>query len=444
MDTPAPSKGLVLIAEDVKVIRFKMLTGLREAGYEVIVAEDGPQCLDQARLHKPELILLDIMMPNMHGVEVMKRLRAETTTRDLGVIVCTAKSFEVDQSEMAALGAYGFLDKPFDMPDMVKIVDEFFAQRKVSPAHQWQARQATGESFAIALEQGLARLTLWGTRGSTPTPGASFLRHGGQTSCMSITWGEDTCIFDAGSGIRDLGLELKKGTNRNIHLFITHTHWDHIQGFPFFIPAYDPSFTITVYGARGFGKDLKSLFSGQLDHDYFPVRMESMKAKLNFVHLGADPIDINGLKIRWEFVNHPGATVGYRIDVAGKQIAWVPDHEFMEGYIGSPEGLTREHEGVAPYSKAIEFISEVDVLFHEAQYTNEEYPSRIGFGHSCLSNACLLVKLAQPKRWIVTHHDPGHDDRFLQVKLSLTRQLLARLGSSTEVEHGFDGLIEYL
>ncbi len=303
---------------------------------------------------------------------------------------------------------------------------------------------AHGEAFHPTLKTRLGRLTLWGTRGSTPTPGAAYLRHGGQTSCMSIDLGHSMLIFDAGSGIRDLGMELVKSKIRNVHLFITHTHWDHIQGFPFFAPAYIGGFNITVYGARGFGKDLKSVFSGQLDRAYFPVQIEDMKASIDFVHLGKKPIDVDGARIAWEFSNHPGATVGYKIDLGGKKVAWVPDNEFLQGYMGAPEGISIDDSRIEPYRKMIDFLRDVDLLIHEAQYTNEEYPQKIGWGHSGLSNACVLMKLARVPRWIVTHHDPSHDDRFLESKLNLTRQLLERVEYPVPVIHGYDGLTEYL
>ena len=235
-----------------------------------------------------------------------------------------------------------------------------------------------------------------------------------------------------------------KSKIRDVHLFITHTHWDHIQGFPFFIPAYDPNFKITVYGAQGFGKDLKSLFSGQLDADYFPVQLENMRAKLNFVQLGPEPIELPGARITWEFANHPGATVGYKIEVSGKKIAWVPDNEFLEGYTGSPDLISPDHERVAPYQKMIEFLSGTDWLMHEAQYMNEEYATKIGWGHCSLSNACLLARLARVRRWTVVHHDPAHDDRFLETKLNLTRQLLERVGHPVPVAHGYDCMTEFL
>jgi len=122
----------------------------------------------------------------------------------------------------------------------------------------------------------------------------------------------------------------------------------------------------------------------------------------------------------------------------------MPDDEFLKGYLGSPNGISIDSEIVVDYLPLIEFLSDVDILIAEAQYTNEEYPAKIGWGHTSVSNACVLMKIANIKNWIVTHHDPMHDDTFLEDKLNLTRQLMERIGHSIEVSHGYDGLIKYL
>src|ERR1041385_7830294 len=332
--------------------------------------------------------------------------------------MCTAKDYKADQDNCEALGVAGFLVKPFEMEDLVARVNAFFANDRSTPAGFRVSGEAQQRPFRPALDTSHGTISLWGARGSTPTPGARFLRHGGNTSCLSLSYHGEEYIFDAGSGIRDLGQELMLEPARRLNIFITHTHWDHIQGFPFFLPAYSPGFEITIWGAEGFGKDLESIFRGQLDRDYFPVQMEDMHSVLDFRHLTENPVKLNEVKVYWEYAQHPGATVGYKFEFGGRKVAWVPDNEFLQGYTGPPEELHREHPVVAPYRKMIEFLSDVDVLIHEAQYTNDEYPAKIGWGHCCLSNACLLMKFANVPRWIVTHHDPAHDDAFLEHKLS--------------------------
>ena len=291
-------------------------------------------------------------------------------------------------------------------------------------------------------------VTFWGTRGSIPVSGAKYVEFGGNTPCLSINLESttDTVILDSGSGIRELGVRLlqtKATHSRVVHMFLTHAHWDHIQGFPFFTPIYVPGFEITVYGERGFGKNLESLLVGQLDRDYFPVQREDLAAKINFVFLDDKPVTIGGAKISREYVQHPGATVGFKIEHDGWKVAFIPDNEFLQGYTGSPVGLTRESDVVIPHEPVINFVEGVDLLIHEAQYLPADYPKKIGWGHSNLASACALTKLAGVKKWIAVHHDPDHDDTALHAKHNLTRQILTDLGHRIPFAHGYDGLIEY-
>jgi CheY-like chemotaxis protein/phosphoribosyl 1,2-cyclic phosphodiesterase len=449
MSTPSPAKGRILIADDVHVIAFEMTQALQAAGYTVETSNDGEECLSKARQTLPDLIVLDIMLPKMHGIEVLKALRDEHRTARIGVIICTAKDFKTEHDETARLGVFDFLTKPVEPALLVERVGHYFARRSGSDgAPEFLAPtvnvEAASDHFAPVLDTTRARFSLWGTRGSTPTPGARFLRHGGNTSCLSVVLGEEQFIFDAGSGIRDLGIEILGSERRKLHLFITHTHWDHIQGFPFFAPAYVPGFEIIIYGAEGFGKDLKSVFRGQLDREYFPVQMEDMHSHLQFRHLAENPVPAGSALISWEFSQHPGATVGYKIEIGDKKIAWVPDNEFVQGYLGAPEELTRDHPLVVPYGNMIDFLADADIVIHEAQYTCDEYSKKIRWGHSSVSNACALMKMAGVRRWIITHHDPMHEDAFLESKLNLTRQIFQQLGHDIEVSHGYDGLTEYL
>jgi CheY-like chemotaxis protein len=446
MSSTTPAKGRILLGEDVRLISYRMRQTLEEAGYSVTEASDGEECLRIARELQPDLVILDIMMPKIHGIDVLKALRNYDATAHTGVIICTAKDFRTDQAEAAVLGIHDYLVKPVEPETLLAKVDNFFESRGTE-TETTPTRGERSEEPALyepKFDEWGDRFTLWGTRGSTPTPGARFLRHGGNTSCFCVTHGEEKFIFDAGSGIRELGAEVMKGKQRKLHLFITHTHWDHIQGFPFFTPAYVPGFEITIWGAELFGKDLRSVFRGQLDRDYFPVQMEDMTSSLDFRHLPANPIKLGGVEVWWEYSQHPGATVGYKINMDGFKIAWVPDNEFLQGYAGDPRIITRDHPLVTPYRKIIQFLSDVDVLIHEAQYTPEEYPSKIGWGHSCVSNACILMKFAGVRRWIITHHDPSHDDIFLEKKLAMTRQILRDLGHECHVSNGYDGLVEYL
>lgn len=448
MSKAAISPARILIGEDTPDMAYLMRFALEGAGYSVETTPDGEACLARARETLPDLILLDIMMPKMHGIAVLRALRADPSTRHLPVLVCTAKDFKTEYEQCIELGVVDVLIKPQDTPLLVEKVNAFLRSKDrgepAAPAPESRSIVPATAPYLPQIETPNGRISLWGTRGSTPTPGARFLRHGGHTSCMSLVVGDEHLIFDAGSGIRELGVELNKHAPRKLHLFITHTHWDHIQGFPFFLPAYLDGYEINIYGAPGFRKDLQSVFSGQLDREYFPVQMEDMKADIHFRHLSEPPMQIGRIRISWELVQHPGATLGFKAEVDGKTIVWIPDNEIFQGYLGDPAELHRDHPLVTPFGRIIDFMAGADVAIHEAQYTNEDYAKKLGWGHSSVSNAAALIKLAGVKRWIAIHHDPSHDDAFLETKLNLTRQILKRLGHPIEVVHGYDGMTEYL
>lgn len=460
-DKTPPRK--VLVTEDTEEISSFVRRTLEREGYVVEEAHDGPECLEKLRQFRPSLLILDMVMPGMHGIEVLQRIRDDPYTKEIGVIVCSSRAYKPDQEQAAKLGALAFLVKPFERDDLLFAVDSFFDQWAFgengrfdddpgtstiitgSPASTTRAKAAESDSCYIPmLDTSRGMWRLWGTRGSTPTVGQRYARYGGNTSCFEVRAGDSLVIIDAGSGIRDLGTQLAKAKPRHLSLFVGHTHWDHIQGYPFFAPAYIPGFRIDVYGAKGFGKDLESVFSGQLDYDYFPVAMEEMASTVEFHVLKEEPTQVGPIKVAWEYAHHPGATAAFRIDVNGFSIGYMTDNEFLQGYTDHPGKITKDNTLFLANKRMVDFMKDVDVLIAEAQYFNEEYANKIGWGHSSLSNACLFAKFCKAKRWIITHHDPAHDDETLERKLQLTRQVLRELECTVRVEHAYDGMQEYL
>ncbi len=442
MTQPPPPRGRILVAEDVASIALVISRVLTSAGYEVEVVTDGQTCLEEALTNIPDLVILDIMMPRLHGLAVLRRLREDPRTHSLKALVCSAKDFRTERDEAMSLGA-GFLVKPFNPEVLVAQVDALmgYATSTIENAD-------TPEKPAVyhpKLDPRRPQVQFWGTRGSSPTIGGAYVRHGGNTSCMALTVGDDLLIFDAGSGLRELGSQMMAESRRKAHLFITHTHWDHIQGYPFFTPAYVPGFELSVLGCAGLGRDLEDIFRGQLARDYFPVQLEDMLGSVRFAHLPSEPpLVVGDASISWEYTHHPLPALAYKIEVGGRSVAWVPDNEFVQGYTGPPGALHRDHPIVVPHQKLIDFLVGTDIVIHEAQYSTEEYPNRIGWGHSSVSNAAALIKLAGIRHWIVTHHDPAHTDEFLERQLLLTRQVLEDIGHSAHVTHAYDGMIQLL
>jgi CheY-like chemotaxis protein/phosphoribosyl 1,2-cyclic phosphodiesterase len=435
--SPAPR---VLVADDDKSVALVMSAFLTEAGCEVQLAQDGQECLAKVGSFKPALIFLDLMMPKVHGIDVLRRLKADPATSEIGIVMCTAKRYKSDHDQALELGAFEVLLKPFQKEDLLAVLDRFFmgagAAPAVEPAHP------SGQTYLPKIPANRQYCRLWGTRGSIPVAGQRYIRHGGNTSCLEVGNGPETIIADAGTGIRDLGVNLLKQGPRRVHILITHTHWDHIQGFPFFAPAYVPGFELVIYGATTFKKDIRSVFSGLLDRDYFPVQFEDMRANFEFRSLEA-PLEIGGFRISWEYTQHPSATVAYKFERDGKALTYVSDNEFLYGYTGPPQAIRRQCQELQFHEKLVDFVAGTELLLGEAQYFNEDYPGKIGWGHSSVTNACVLASLAKVKRWLVTHHDPAHDDETLDHKLNLTREVLRELNQPIEVGHAYDGLIQY-
>ena len=247
----------------------------------------------------------------------------------------------------------------------------------------------------------------WGTRGSIPTPGADTIKYGGNTTCVEISYGEDQrIIFDAGSGIRLLGEELMRNVSEPIelNLFLTHFHWDHIQGLPFFIPFYILKNRIHIWGAESVGKGLEQIFDHQMHSTFFPVSRSALQADIIFHKLDGNPIEVNGAKISMCKVKHPGYVLAFRIEIEGKVIVFATDRE-QDAASVDPNPLSSDD--------IIELADNADILIHDAQYSDEEYPSKVGWGHSSFSEAIRVADECSVRHLILCHHDPNHSDHMI-------------------------------
>ncbi len=277
------------------------------------------------------------------------------------------------------------------------------------------------------------RITCWGTRGSIPSPGPATARFGGNTPCVEVRTADDRCfIFDAGTGIRLLGRRLEAaGGPTEADLFLTHFHWDHIQGVPFFGPLYRPETRIRIHGPRQGDLDIETLFRGQMGPVYFPVPFEALSANLEFIHLEGEPwvdgnVEVSAIRLR-----HPAHTCGYRIRSGKASAAYVPDNELVGG--------SYEVDGGAWYQELVEFLGGVDVLFHDAMYTDEEYAAVEGWGHSTFNQAIRLAEDAGVRRLYVFHHAPERSDAELLDLLQQLRDGLAGRGSPLKLGIAAEG-----
>lgn len=247
-------------------------------------------------------------------------------------------------------------------------------------------------------------IRFWGVRGSIACPGPHTVRYGGNTSCIEMRVGGQLLIFDGGTGLRELGLKLLSEMPLDATLFFTHSHWDHIQGFPFFVPAFVPGNKFNIYGAVApDGSTVEQRLNNQMLHPNFPVPLQIMGADLKFrdIEVG-EVVEVEDIKVENTLLNHPGEAIGYRVSWKGKTAAYVTDTEHFED---------RLDENVLWLAR------DADVMIYDATYTDSEYynekSSKKGWGHSTWQEAVKVAKAANVKQLVIFHHDPLHNDDFM-------------------------------
>lgn len=280
------------------------------------------------------------------------------------------------------------------------------------------------------------QIRFWGTRGSLAKPGPSTIRYGGNTSCVEVRTADGTLlIIDCGTGAHGLGQSLasENGGHLTGSLLISHTHWDHIQGIPFFAPFFVPGNTWDIYAPQGFSETLRTTLAGQMEYTYFPITAEAFGATLNYHHVSEGCFDIGDVRVYTRFLNHPALTIGYRIEADGAAFVYACDHEphsrsaALAG--GALEGQDRLH---------CEFLRDADLVIHDAQYTAEEYPAKAGWGHSTIEYAVNVCAEASVRTLALTHHDPLRDDAAVDSLLASAKYLAS--DSDLEVVAAYEGL----
>lgn len=249
------------------------------------------------------------------------------------------------------------------------------------------------------------QVKLWGTRGSVPSPGPETLRYGGNTSCVGITLSDGSLLaLDAGTGIRSLGLSLGDEPAR-LHILLTHLHLDHIQGLVFFAPAFKPQTEIVIWGPASPEASLRDRIARYISAPLSPVEVRELPCDVSFRNCPETEWEIGSATIRAASVTHRGPTLGYRVEDAGRSLAYIPDHEPALG--------AKLDDVDEDWISGFALAHEADLLLHDCQYADYEYPDHIGWGHSALSDSLAFAHRVGARRTLLFHHDPLHSDDFL-------------------------------
>lgn len=274
------------------------------------------------------------------------------------------------------------------------------------------------------------------------------MRYGGNTSCVEIRTDQGgLLICDGGTGIRELGLDLiERNKQVHAHILFSHTHWDHIQGWPFFLPAMAPGNEFTLHAMAGLNQSLEGVLANQMEYTYFPITLDDMGATINFDEFREGELLLDGTRVTAHYLNHTSICLGYRIEANGKTVVYASDTE--------PHGLTLERGERAVTGELVlrpelvheedrrlaEFVEGADLLILDAQYTDEEYPSRVGWGHSTTGYATDIAVLGRVRRLALFHHDPVHSDEMVDDMVAAARKRAALFGAEVEIFGAAEGL----
>jgi len=296
------------------------------------------------------------------------------------------------------------------------------------------------------------KVKFWGVRGSIPSPGPYTVRYGGNTPCVEVRTSQgDLIILDSGSGLRLLGMKLmEEGEGIAGHIFLSHTHWDHIQGIPFFKPGFVKGNSFTIYAARDEGNRLNEVLAGQMEYRYFPVKLEDMGAYISFRELKeGEVISIGTTTISTSPLIHTSKTLGYRIEAEGISIAYCTDSEPYYCSFAKESEMAREEIHCAelgrtvkgaPNPSSLEIARNVDLLIHDSQYDDDEYLEKVGWGHSSAMQALSIALMANCKMLALFHYDPNYSDEKIDLMVERCKEVVSRMGSDLRVFGAAEGM----
>jgi phosphoribosyl 1,2-cyclic phosphodiesterase/CheY-like chemotaxis protein len=397
------AKRLTVYVVDDSPVQADLARALLEtAGHRVVTYRSGADVLQAAAAAPPDCILMDIMMPGIDGYELCRRLRAMEGLAGTKLVMVSTKAYPFDRARAVAIGADGYFVKPLHPSGFVAALERLVA--------------------------GTLTMTFWGVRGTLPVSRPDAARYGGNTSCVSLSFPDGRLfIFDAGTGIKALSDALVAARRSRIDgtILLTHPHWDHINALPFFAPFYAQGNQFEICGPAHADTTVRDLVSAQMDGVFFPVTVREFSASISYRDLREEAVAIGGVEIRTMLLSHPGTCLGYRLQHAGRSICYLTDNEL---FLPDSEFYSEEYvERLADFARA------ADALITDCTYTDEEYPRKLRFGHSSVSQVADLTRRARPKALYLFHHDPDQSDAVVDAKLAQMRELVGAQETETRV-----------
>jgi CheY-like chemotaxis protein len=382
---------------------------LNVAGHEVEKSDSAAEALKRIPALRPDCVITDLMMPGMDGFELIRELRRRPELSHTKIIVLSGKTYEFDRRRAKELGADGYLAKPFRRETLLESILETVSSR--------------------------VRIAYWGVHGTLPTPGAAYTRYGGNTSCVSVEiGGEPLYIFDCGTGIKRLSdhIMTTSGNQRfSARIFISHTHWDHINTVPFFQPLYLRGNQIEIFGPYQGDLTIERAISAQMESVYFPVTMREFGARIVFRDLREETLQFGPVKIETMLLSHPGYCLGYRLTARERSVCYITDNEL---YLPSDKRHNPRY-----IEQLSTFVRGADVLIADTTYRDSEYSAKVDWGHSCVSQVAKLAARAEVKRLHLFHHDIDQTDEAIDLKLRDAQEVLQSLGSKVECSAPAEG-----
>jgi len=407
----------IVIVDDDPMVGELSRDLLTDEGYKVTLVQDSLEAIPTIKAQMPRLIVTDIMMPGITGMDICKSVKSDPSLKHIKIIVVSGKSYEVEKQRAFQFGADFFLQKPYNVETFSSTVKSILDGSVANPAPPPAAPMAPDiireeeAPQASDLDAGQIRVTVWGSRGLPAVMPNSASRYGRQTSCVSVETKEHLFVFDAGTGIVELGREIvaRKRYYKDIWVCLTHFHLDHILGLGRFAPLYDSNFSIHLIGANDPEKSLKEVAQSTF-YSSFSLTKQPPKAKIDIYEILEDNYELfPGVKLSSMYANHPTSTLIYVLDILGKKITFSPDSEIW----GDATAFQDYDEKLGG------FVRGSDIFMHDAVFSDKDYETRKHEGHSGLSVVVdFAAEKAQARDLVLFHAHPDYSDEQLDQMLS--------------------------